>query len=468
MNRPFVLCHMLTSLDGKVTGDFLNHPKAEHAIKRYYKMHKEFKFNAFACGRVTMEESFTKGYYPDLSEFSDEPMEFDDNIDNPYSMFYAICFDRKGKLGWKSNQIIDEDDGYNKAAIIEVLTEQVDIRYLRYLKSLKIPYIFAGKDEIDINLALKKLYHYFNINKLLLEGGSIINGAFLKADAIDEVNVVVAPLIGNSKDKPLFYECDVTPVTYDNSKKFRHDVLNYNYYINHKEFIRLNDTLENQIKNYRKLKDKLNNATNVSDKFVDKDLKFLFNYSKMILDENKCKLNHDNYECFDLVNIDILQPLLINVLAEVLCKEPLFIRLVLDRKYHLFVNKNNKNKTLIKHSEYVKNMNKYNSEEYEALECCEILKSLLDDVNFNSNIPIINLLNQYGISKEDFFVKKILIVPELFYAKEDTLSKCMYYRLIVRNNRLSRFLKLDCPRLVKLTEQRLIHKALFDLCEQLY
>ena len=64
-------------------------------------------------------------------------------------------------------------------------------------------------------------------------------------------------------------------------------------------------------------------------------------------------------------------------------------------------------------------MNKYNSEEYEALECCEILKSLLDDVNFNSNIPIINLLNQYGITKEDFFVKKILIVPELFYAKED-------------------------------------------------
>ena len=66
-------------------------------ISNFDEINRKLTKDALALGRVTMEESFTKGYYPDLNEFSDEPMEFDDNIDNPYSMFYAICFDRKGK-----------------------------------------------------------------------------------------------------------------------------------------------------------------------------------------------------------------------------------------------------------------------------------------------------------------------------------------------------------------------------------
>ncbi len=73
--------------------------------------------------------------------------------------FYAVAFDPKGKLGWKSNKIIDPDGdlGYDGAQIIEVLTEQVDERYLGYLESMEIPYIFAGETEIDVNFALFKL-----------------------------------------------------------------------------------------------------------------------------------------------------------------------------------------------------------------------------------------------------------------------------------------------------------------------
>ena len=29
MNRPYIICHMVTSIDGKVTGDFLNRPGCE-------------------------------------------------------------------------------------------------------------------------------------------------------------------------------------------------------------------------------------------------------------------------------------------------------------------------------------------------------------------------------------------------------------------------------------------------------
>ena len=87
---------------------------------------------------------------------------------------------------------------------MEVLTRQVDPRYLRYLQSAEIPYIFAGEEEIDMDLALQKLHDLFGIKKLLLEGGSILDGAFQRADVIDELSLVVAPVVAEAGSKPLF------------------------------------------------------------------------------------------------------------------------------------------------------------------------------------------------------------------------------------------------------------------------
>ena len=211
MNRPYIICHMVMSLDGKVTGDFLFTPECEGTTEIYYEINRKLKCNGFICGRVTMESSFTGGYYPDLSDYDpvihDHGFKMDFMLDEEHmSGFYAIAFDRKGRLGWKSNKIIDPDGdpGYDGAQIIEVLTEQTDERYLGYLESMKIPYIFAGKDEIDVEVALFKLKNIIGCKTLLLEGGSITNGSFLRADAIDELSLVVAPIVGNKDDKPLF------------------------------------------------------------------------------------------------------------------------------------------------------------------------------------------------------------------------------------------------------------------------
>ena len=123
--------------------------------------------------------------------------------------YFAVAFDRAGKLGWKGPKILDEDPGYDNAHIIEVLCENVSDAYLAYLKSIGVSYIFAGEKEMDIPLALTKLKELFGIEKMLLEGGSIINGAFQKEDMVDEISLVMAPLIGQSDGKPLFYESEI-------------------------------------------------------------------------------------------------------------------------------------------------------------------------------------------------------------------------------------------------------------------
>ena len=209
MNRPYVICHMTVSLDGKVTGEHLYSSNHSPASEVYYEINRNYKADAYACGRVTMEGSFTGGWYPDLSEFEPAyiPMDY---LVNEVTGFYAVAFDPHGRLGWKANRIIDvdEDPGYDKAQIIEVLTHDVDLRYLTYLQSMGISYIFAGDTEIDTEEALFKLRSYFGIKTLLLEGGSILNGAFQRAGVIDELSLVVDPVIGG-EGKPLCMDSKV-------------------------------------------------------------------------------------------------------------------------------------------------------------------------------------------------------------------------------------------------------------------
>ena len=211
MERPYIICHMVTSIDGKVTGDFLFRPECAASTEIYYRLNREMKADGFICGRVTMEGSFTGGFYPDLSKY--EPIEQKtDFTECEHSGFYAVAFDTHGCLGWQSNKIVDPDSdpGYDGAEIIEILSEDVDGRYLAYLRGKEIPYIFAGKNTIDLSLALDKLKTLFGCEILLLEGGSVINGAFARAGAVDELSLVVAPIVADGESKPLFTDAVVS------------------------------------------------------------------------------------------------------------------------------------------------------------------------------------------------------------------------------------------------------------------
>ncbi len=213
MNKPYIICHMVMSIDGKVTGDFLYDSACQKASEIYYRLNRDLKADGFICGRITMETSFTNGWYPDLTLYDKEAHNIDpsqDFINTDIKKRKAIAFDTHGKLGWKENKIKDPDGdiGYDGSEIIEVLSSQVDNRYLAYLQSLGISYIIAGQESIDVPLALEKLAKLFGIQTLLLEGGSVINGSFAKARVIDELSLVVAPITARAEDKSLFFDSD--------------------------------------------------------------------------------------------------------------------------------------------------------------------------------------------------------------------------------------------------------------------
>ena len=206
--RPYVICHMMISIDGKVTGDFLYSKKGMEISETYYEINRQLKGDAFACGRVTMEGSFTNGFKPDLSAFASADVPSGDFAAMKHN-YYAVSFDTNGKVGWTDSKIHDEDEGYNDCHIIEILSENTPKEILAYYRSIGVSYIFAGAESIDVKTALCKLYSLFGIKKLLLEGGSIINGAFLRAGAVDELSLVTAPIIADKNDKPLFMDSDM-------------------------------------------------------------------------------------------------------------------------------------------------------------------------------------------------------------------------------------------------------------------
>ena len=69
---------------------------------------------------------------------------------------------------------------------------------------MNISYIFCGNDTVNVNDLCERLYELFGIKTLMLEGGGLTDSAFLKEGLIDEISLVVVPVIDGGKDVDLF------------------------------------------------------------------------------------------------------------------------------------------------------------------------------------------------------------------------------------------------------------------------
>jgi 5-amino-6-(5-phosphoribosylamino)uracil reductase len=90
--------------------------------------------------------------------------------------------------------------------IVVVVGEQVPDAYLAELREDGVSYLFAGPDGHDLHRAMDILGEAFGAKTLLLQGGGIINGAFLKAGLIDEISLLVYPGIDGLAGVPSIFE----------------------------------------------------------------------------------------------------------------------------------------------------------------------------------------------------------------------------------------------------------------------
>lgn len=205
MDRPYIFCHMMTSLDGKIAGTFMETKEGDVAGDVFYNIsfgnNSYYKHQGWLSGRVTTDDNFTFYEQPELDENA-APVEEGDFVARPDAGMYYVSVDPSGKLGWKSCDLTYMD---THAHVLEVLTEKADNTYKAFLRKLGISYIIAGEESLDYELAMKKLKSLFHIDTLMLGGGGVLNWSFIQAGMCDEVSVVIAPTADGSEKTPALF-----------------------------------------------------------------------------------------------------------------------------------------------------------------------------------------------------------------------------------------------------------------------
>ena len=196
MQRPYVICHMLPSVDGRIV---LRDWKVDNATREYERTAATFDADAWIIGRISMEPYAGKARVPARRNGARIPRK--DFVAEHDASSYAVAVDPSGKLTWRASDI----DGEH---VITILTESVTDDYLAFLQSKGVSYLFGGKSRIDLGKVLRKLRSRFGIETLLLEGGGKINGSFLAADLIDELSVLVAPVADGSVGTPSLFDVE--------------------------------------------------------------------------------------------------------------------------------------------------------------------------------------------------------------------------------------------------------------------
>ncbi len=193
--RPYVVCHMVPSIDGRIVTTGWKLPPRVHA--EYERTAATFEADAWMIGRISMEPYAGRARIPRRKPSGRIPRE--DFVARRDAKSYAIALDPSGKLAWESGSIDGEP-------VITVLTEGVSDEYLAFLRSKSVSYLFGGKTSVDLRKVLEKLRQVFGIRKLLLEGGGKTNGSFLAADLIDELSVLVAPVADGAVGTPSLFD----------------------------------------------------------------------------------------------------------------------------------------------------------------------------------------------------------------------------------------------------------------------
>lgn len=193
--RPYVICHMAPSIDGRIVVERWN--SIAKISAEYERSARTFDADAWMIGRISMEPYAGKARVPKRKLKQAIPRT--DFIARRDAQSYAIALDPSGKLTWRSSSIDDEH-------VITVLTERVSDDYLAFLRAKGVSYLFGGKKDVDLDRVLVKLRREFGIEKLLLEGGGGINGSFLAANLIDELSIVLAPIADGSIGTPTLFD----------------------------------------------------------------------------------------------------------------------------------------------------------------------------------------------------------------------------------------------------------------------
>ena len=199
--RPKIICHMTSSIDGRLLVDRWTAPAtgidATTLRSHHDQVASRFDSDGWIVGRTTMEEII--GTNPPRTVKSSEGRLRAIYVADRKGRDVAVAIDPHEKLHYGQ-------DNAGGDHIIAVLSEKVSDDYLAELREDGVSYLFAGPQGSNLQGALETLGETFGLRTLLLEGGARINGSFLKAGLIDEISLLIYPGIDGLAGVPTIFE----------------------------------------------------------------------------------------------------------------------------------------------------------------------------------------------------------------------------------------------------------------------
>lgn len=183
--KPYVICHMCTSLDGKIIGHRWGKLAGyRHEAELFETTAASFGIGAWLVGTTTMDEFDSPKF---KLPHAKTKIPRCDHVANKMAKRLGIGADAKGALRFRHNEVGGDH-------VVLLITDRVSNDYLAHLRSAGVSYLFCGKKEIDLKVALQKLGKLFKLRKLMLQGGGKFNGTMLKVGLVDEISHLTVPV----------------------------------------------------------------------------------------------------------------------------------------------------------------------------------------------------------------------------------------------------------------------------------
>lgn len=219
-NRPYVIMQMSASVDGRISFGpgltmFDRHPAEELLAeagpvwqKVTEAIHDEWHPQGTMMGSGTVISEHTP--LRELPAFSgDASILYDDFLPEEVvasTRHWHILVDGRGR-GRSGYKATENPGGH----MVHLVSRSVPVEYLAFLRQERIPYLMGGQAQVDLAETLHKLQAKLGVRALCLWGGGALNGAMLRAGLIDEVHLVLWPLLIGGCRTPSLADCDDLP-----------------------------------------------------------------------------------------------------------------------------------------------------------------------------------------------------------------------------------------------------------------
>ncbi len=179
MNKPDIICHMMTSVDGRIDCAMTEHLPG---VEEYYSTLDSLDAPTRVSGRVTAElemalpgKFLSKTVTPLASEAFYKAMDADG---------YEVVVDTHGTLLWN-------DQANKKRPVLVLTSEDVSREYTDYLVKRHISWIACGTKKINLRRTCWILASEFGVQRMAVVGGGHINAGFLAEGLLDEISILI-------------------------------------------------------------------------------------------------------------------------------------------------------------------------------------------------------------------------------------------------------------------------------------